>query len=291
VNRHLGPKGRRTGPVTESVVADRQAEAAGETRGSRGGEVTQPTIHEAVGPLPVAEKRWASDAARLGVPDSLCLTTVSYAARTCGRGRRPRAKCTAARGCRHERCVMPAKDHLEPWRTTYRKRSLPGGGLDRARRPGTARRTVTPQARAMWRPCCAVLWRPSQRDGACNAARPRNSASLLCGCGAPKSVRRGVQSRRARSLASLRCRIGHESLRDGAWQPRQVRTSETRSPAIGRSLPPRGVQSGGDGENAQSPGPPDPSFTDALPELESTRDRCARPHLTRTVLCGRFRGA
>jgi hypothetical protein len=32
-------------------------------------------------------------------------TTVSYAAHTCGRGRRPRAKCTAARGCRHERYV------------------------------------------------------------------------------------------------------------------------------------------------------------------------------------------
>ena len=32
-------------------------------------------------------------------------TTVSYAARTCGRGRRPRAECTAARACRHERCV------------------------------------------------------------------------------------------------------------------------------------------------------------------------------------------
>jgi hypothetical protein len=38
----------------------------------------------------VADQSWASVVARLGIPDSLCLTTVSYAARTCGRGRRPR---------------------------------------------------------------------------------------------------------------------------------------------------------------------------------------------------------
>ena len=50
----------------------------------------------------------ASDMAR-PAPGRFFLTTVSYAARTCGRGRRPRDECTAARACRHERSVRPPR--------------------------------------------------------------------------------------------------------------------------------------------------------------------------------------
>jgi hypothetical protein len=83
----------------------------------------------------------------------------------------------------------------------------------------------TPARCAVRRACCASLPHPSQRAGACNAARSRNPASLRCGRGVPKSARGCVQSRQARSLASLRCGIGPRGLRDAAGKRAKSGTS------------------------------------------------------------------
>jgi hypothetical protein len=109
--------------------------------------------------------------------------------------------------------------------------TVPG---DRAPRDGRSPRTHAQCGVRAVRSCGP----PSQRDGACNAARPRNPASLRCGRGAPKSGRGCVQSRQARSLASLRCGIGPRGLRDAAdkrAKPGTSRCEGQRSAEVCRS--------------------------------------------------------
>ena len=75
----------------------------------RGGAAAKTRTSVAAAPVNAGScgdlRTWPHRSQSQAVPSSFALTTVSYAARTCGRGRRPRVECTAARGCRHERPV------------------------------------------------------------------------------------------------------------------------------------------------------------------------------------------
>ncbi len=65
------------------------------------------------------------------LPGLIALTTLSYAAHTCGRGRRPRGNRNSARGCRHERHVR------RTWLACQEEPMAPqrgGGGEAEARR-------------------------------------------------------------------------------------------------------------------------------------------------------------
>jgi hypothetical protein len=68
---------------------------------------------------------------------------LSYAAHTCGRGRRPRGNHNSARGCRHERYVRPGRESprlpewwsvTALWRTPPRAKSVVADQGDRCRR-------------------------------------------------------------------------------------------------------------------------------------------------------------
>jgi hypothetical protein len=136
--------------------------------------------------------------------------------------------------------------------------------------------------------CGPAAHKPARR---CVQRRPTAQSGVLAvRYWAPKFARRGVQQCPARSLASMLCRIGHGSQRDGAGNPAKSTTlggEADRPPVLAASRCPARRRR----QRFEVAGPPDPSSADALPELDSTHNRCAQHHPTRTVLCGKFRGA
>ena len=200
------------------------------------------------------------------------LTTVSYAARTCGRGRRPRDECTAARGCRHERPVRLSGYPTQNVAVHARAGRLPDSAYRRRREPvragrcsGQVANSAVPRRReSIWRSCRAAERRrtshsdrwPVERDGGRSAqlrTRPTELDLRSRGGTAVEPGGPGVgDSQRAEAT------VGGVGTRRGSWLKVTAATTPCRRPGeVGR----RGWRTDQDDSALNSPGlrPPTPS--------------------------------